>query len=369
MNLFIASDHWLLQITWQEWLIAAGILLLFLSLRKWIVNYLFIFILRIAHKTPTELVSNVLLSFEKPLRLFLVFLGAFAALRYLPLPEQIDGILLQIFRTLIVIHIAWGLYNLSAASSKVFSKVGEKIDVQVDDILLPFLSKIIRFAVIVMALSIIADEWGYNVSGFVAGLGLGGLAFALAAQDSLSNFFGGVIIITEKPFTLGDWIKTPSVEGFVEDISFRSTAIRTFADTLVTVPNSTLAHEPIENLQKMERRQVTFNLGVMYSTPREKISRCVERFKDLLQNHEQVDQQLIIVRFTEFNESSLDIFLYFFTVPTAWDEHLQVKEEINLRLMEILEDEGVQIAFPSRSLYMEKSAVPFEIEEGDKRNE
>ncbi|SES34835.1 mechanosensitive ion channel family protein [Salisediminibacterium halotolerans] len=362
MNIFIASDHWLLQISWQEWLIAAGILLLFLTLRKLLVNYLFKFILRLAYKTPTELVTNILLSFEKPLRLFLIFLGAFAALRFLPLTEQIDGILLQIFRTIIVIHIAWGLFNLSAASSKVFSKIGEKMDVQFDDILLPFLSKIIRFAVIVMALSIVADEWGYNVSGFVAGLGLGGLAFALAAQDSISNFFGGVIIITEKPFTLGDWIKTPSVEGVVEDISFRSTSVRTFADTLVTVPNNTLAHEPIENLQKMEKRQITFNLGVKYSTPREKISRCVDRFNELLKNHEQIDQELIIVRFTEFNESSLGIFLYFFSAPTAWEEHLQIKEDINLRLMEIMDEEGVQMAFPSRSLYLEDTERPLATE-------
>ncbi|MCR6107245.1 mechanosensitive ion channel family protein [Salipaludibacillus agaradhaerens] len=357
MNELIAN------VTWEKAAIAACIFFVILLLRKVMTTYVFKLILSLSRKAPTDLMTNILLAFEKPIRLLFVFIGLYAALRYLPFPADYNQIFLQFIRTLIIVHLSWGLFNLSASSSQVFTKIGEKLNVEVDDILLPFLSKLVRFAIVAMTLSIIADEWGYNVSGFVAGLGLGGLAFALAAQDSIGNFFGGVVIITEKPFTLGDWVKTPSVEGVVEDITFRSTKIRTFADSVVVVPNSTLANEPIENWAKMRKRQISFNLGVMYSTPKEKLERCVERLESYLRSREDIDQEILIVKFNEFNDSSLDIMLYFFTVPTAWLDYMEIKQEVNLKVLDILNEEEVTIAFPSRSIYMEKQADEMEIEQ------
>lgn len=353
-------DYWITFITWEEAMIAIGVFFLFLVFRKIFTTYIFKIILHFSRKAPTELVTNVLLAFEKPLRSFFVVIGFYAVFLYLPFSGRFDVIALEIFRSLVIIHIGWGLYYLSASSSVIFSKVGKRFDIEFDQIVVPFLSKIIRFALVAMILSIIASEWGFDVSGFVAGLGLGGLAFALAAKDSISNFFGGVVIITEKPFTLGDWVKTPSVEGVVEDITFRSTKIRTFADSLVVVPNSTLVIEPIENWTKMGKRQISFNLGVLYSTPRDKIQTCVERIDDMLRQREDIHQELIIVRFSEFNDSSLDIFLYFFTNSTMWLEYMEIKQDVNLEIMNILEEEGVFIAFPTRSIHMQKSTKDVE---------
>ena len=201
--------------------------------------------------------------------------------------------------------------------------------------------------------SIIAQEWGYDVNGFVAGLGIGGLAFALAAQDSLSNFFGGIVIILDKPFSIGDWILTPNVEGTVEDINFRSTKVRTFAHALVTVPNATLAKNPITNWSKMGRRRITFNLGVTYTTPKEKLAKCVAGIETMLRTHEEIHPETIFVTFDSFNSSSLHIFIYCFTNTTAWGEFLKVKENVNFKILEILEQEGVSVAFPSRSVYFQ----------------
>lgn len=345
-------DHWITFITWEEALIAVGIFFLFLVFRKIFTTYVFKLILYLSRKAQTRLVTNILLAFEKPLRSFFVVIGLYVVFLYLPLPDKFDVTALKLFRTLVIVHIGWGLYYLSASSSVIFTKVGERLDIQFDQIVVPFLSKLIRFALVAMILSIIASEWNYNVSGFVAGLGLGGLAFALAAKDSISNFFGGVIIITEKPFSMGDWVKTPSVEGFVEGISFRSTQIRTFSDSIVVVPNSTLANEPIENWSKMGKRRITFSLGVVYSTSRDKIQTCVERIDDLLRQRDDINQELIIVCFSEFNDSSLDIFLYFFTNSTMWVEYLEIKQDVNLQIMNILEEEGVSIAYPTRSIHM-----------------
>jgi MscS family membrane protein len=351
--------------TWQQLGIAAGIFFLFLIFRKIFTKYIFRFILFLSKKTSVEILSNILLAFEKPMRSFFVFIGLFVAVVYFPFDESFHSFFDKVFRTLIIFHIAWGLFNLSASTSSIFTQVGKKMKIEFDDILLPFVSKLLRFAIVVMALSIIASEWEYNVSGFVAGLGLGGLAFALAAQESIKNFFGGVIIIVEKPFTLGDWIKAPSVEGFVEDISFRSTKIRTFADSVIVVPNSTLSNEPIENWTKMRKRLITFDIGILYSTPVAKVRNCVDRIDTYLHEHAEVDNELIIVRFNTFNESSLDIFIYFFTIPTGWVAHMKVKEDINMKVMEILEEEGVSLAFPTRTLDMNSKEKYENVEQAD----
>ncbi len=339
---------------WIDLSIAFGIFLIFLVFRKLFTTYIFKFVLSLTKRTPTEVFTNVLLSFEKPLRLFWVILGTYLALLYLPFNITTTQFVQHIYRSFIIVLLGWGLYNYMSAQSAFFFRFARKVELDEDSMLVPFLSKVLRFSVIALTIVVIAGEWGYSISGFVAGLGLGGLAFALAAQDTIGNFFGGIIIITEKPFSKGDWIKTPSVEGVVEDITFRSTQIRTFEDSIVTVPNSTLSNEPITNWSKMSKRRIMFNIGVTYSTPKEKIEGCARKIEALLREHEEINQELIMVRFSDFNSSSLDIFVYFFTNTTAWTEWYRIKEDINFKIIDILKNEGVDIAFPSRSLYMEK---------------
>ncbi|QKS71589.1 mechanosensitive ion channel family protein [Paenalkalicoccus suaedae] len=341
------------QFSWQELLIAVGIFFLFLVFRKLFTTYVFKMIVSLSRKIPTDLITNILLAFERPMRSFMVFIGLFIAFVYFPLPDTYQAIFTQIFRSIIIVHVAWGLFNLASSSSSILTSVGKRFDVAEDDILMPFVSKLIRFAIVAMGLSIVLSEWGFEVGGFVAGLGLGGLAFALAAQESLGNFFGGVVIITEKPFAVGDWISTPSVEGIVEDINFRSTLVRTFSDSLITVPNSTLSNEPIENWSQMGKRRVSFNLGVEYGTPVARLRSLMTKLDTYLRNHEDVDQELIMVKFSEFQDSSLEILVYYFTKPTGWVDHLNIKESINIAIIHMLEEEDVKIAFPTSTLHVE----------------
>jgi len=354
---------------WMEPATAAAIFLLFLLIRKIFVKYAFRVILSFARKIKTNLDEKLVLNFERPLRAFFILLGLYFALISLPLTAYQYMLVLKFFRAALIALVAWGLYNMTGPF--IFDELGRKLNFELDRILVPFLTKVLRFIIIVLAISIVAQEWGYNVSGFVAGLGLGGLAVALAAKDALGNIFGGIVIITEKPFSIGDWILTPSVEGTVEDITFRSTKVRTFADAVVTVPNATLANEPITNWSRMGKRRITFYLGVTYSTPVEKLRRCVEQIREMLYNHPGVHRETIFVSFDRFNDSSLDIYLYFFTVTTNRGEYLQVKEDVNFRIMEILEKEGVSVAFPSRSIYMETPVnfKPFPNEEPIDQND
>ncbi|WP_221567397.1 mechanosensitive ion channel family protein [Alkalihalobacillus sp. TS-13] len=340
---------------WIDVGIALMIFIAFVIFRKLFTKYIFRLISRLTDKTSTKVLHKILLAFEKPLNAFFIFLGLYLAYTSLEMRTEDVHLPLRLFRTSVIILVTWGLINLSSSSSILFRSIHRRLDLQMDQILIPFFSRVLKAVIGAIAISVLAQEWGYNVNGFVAGLGIGGLAFAFAAKEALSNLFGGVVIIMERPFSIGDWIQTPSVEGIVEDIGFRSTQVRTFADAHVTVPNANIANEPITNWTRMRKRRISFNLGVEYTTPKEKLEKVVERIRTMLKEHKEVHPELIIVNFDNYNSSSLDIMIYFFTKTTAWINFLDVKQDINLRIMEILDKEGVSIAFPSRSIYMENT--------------
>jgi len=332
---------------------AAVILMVFLVLKNTLTGFLVRIFTRLSGKTKTGFDDHIVISFEKPLRWFWVLLGIYLAFAYLDLSPGYNLLLLKIFRSGLIILAAFGFYNLTGSYDLLQNDLEKIFGLEIDKILMPFLSKVFKVIIAALALTIVAQEWDYDVNSFIAGLGLGGLAFALAAKDTVSNIFGGIVIITDKPFSIGDWVQTPSVEGTIEDINFRSTKIRTFAQAVVTVPNATLANEPVTNWTRMGIRRITFKLGVTYSTPREKLQKCVENIRSMLESHPEIHKDFILVRFDSFNESSLDIFLYFFTNTTNWAVYLKIKEDINFRIMEILEAEGVSVAFPSTSIYLE----------------
>lgn len=337
-------------------LMSIAIFALFYFLGYLFDTFFYPIILKVTNKTKTSFDTKLAVAFRKPIRSFFVVWGLYMSLNRHIDPYSVEqAISLRILRSLIIILITSGFYNLTSTTSALFQKISEKLDLEIDQILIPVLSKTVRFIIVAISATIIAQEWGYDVNGFVAGLGIGGLAFALAAKDALANIFGGVVIIIDKPFSIGDWILTPSVEGTVEDINFRSTKVRTFAHALVTVPNSTLANNPITNWSKMGKRRISFNLGVTYTTPRAKLKQCVRRIELMLKSHNEIHPDTIFVRFDSFNDSSLDIFIFCFTNTTVWGEFLRVKEDVNFKIMEILEEEGVSVALPSRSIYFENN--------------
>lgn len=339
--------------TWLDVGISIGIFLLFLIFRKLFTKYIFNLLLKLSRKAPSDFFTHIFLAFQKPVQWLFIIIGIYVAVGYFPYIDQDNRLFNDLIRSSIIFLIAWGFFNLSSSSSLLFQKINEKSNLQIDAILIPFLSKAIRVIIVAIGISIIAQEFDYDINGFIAGLGLGGLAFALAAQDAIKNLFGGVIIITEKPFSIGDWIMTPSVEGTVEDITFRSTMVRTFAQALVTVPNSTLANETITNWSKMGKRQISFNLRVTHDTSKEKLESVVEQIKSLLKNNPEVHQETIFVTFDQYQDNGLGIFLYFFTKTTEWGEYLRIREEINFKILDILDNEGVSLGLPTRRVYME----------------
>jgi MscS family membrane protein len=331
------------------YMISIAIFLFFLAFSGMLVKLIFWLLKKTGLHTDDE--ANLFNAFETPLRILLVFLGVYLALRYSQLPARYDAIMIRFLRSLLVLSLAWGLCRLAGSQRFLSGEMIQKLNIS--SILIPFLSKVSRFIIIALAIVLIAHEWGYDVNGFIAGLGLGGLAFALAAKDALANVFGGIIIVMEKPFVINDWVQTPSVEGIVEEISFRSTRFRTFEQALVTVPNSTLANEPITNCSRMDKRKLSFYISLSYNSSREQMEKVVSRIDQLLHDHDGIDPDDILVRFEKFSESSLDILVNCFTKTTAFSRYVAVREELNLKIMQIVEEEGVSMAFPTRSLFME----------------
>lgn len=362
--------------SWQQWVsytaltnigITLGIIFIFLIFRKIFSKYVFKVLLWLVKKAPSSFFSQVMLAFEKPMQWVFIVLGIYVSADYSHYLNEDNLLFLRFMRSSLIFLLGWGLYNLASSSSLFFTKMNTKYSMEIDEILIPFISKSIRVIIVAISFTIIAQEFGYNISGFVAGLGIGGLAISLAAKDALGNLVGGVVIITEKPFSIGDWIMTPSVEGTIEDISFRSTKVRTFAQALVTVPNATLANENITNWSKMGKRQISFNLRVAHDTPKDKLENVVKRINYLLKNHEGIHPETILVNFDKYQENGFDIFLYFFTNTTNWEEFLKIKEEVNFEILDILDNESVSLALQSRKLYLGpemENQVKFVTEEG-----
>jgi MscS family membrane protein len=320
----------------------------FYLLKKIFTKYIFNVILRVCKKANIGLYSRIAVAFKKPVEVLFLILGIYAALTYLAIEPSRDALLLGLLRSAVIILAASGLYDLVDEKLLLSDEFQEKLNL--DAILVHFFSKIVRFIIIALAICIVAQEWDYDISSLIAGLGLGGLAFALAAKDTLANFFGGMVIIMDKPFSLGDWITTPSVEGAVENISFRSTRIRTAAQALVTVPNSTLANEPVTNLSQIGKRKVNFTLKIAGSTSPDQLQNCITKIRTILEEHPGIHNEATVY-FDKVSEVSLDILIDYYTVSTVLAEHQQVKEEINFKIMKVLEKEGVQVAFPGNKYF------------------
>ncbi|NPA58637.1 MAG: mechanosensitive ion channel family protein, partial [Aquificae bacterium] len=162
-------------------------------------------------------------------------------------------------------------------------------------------------------------------------------------------------ILADKSLKIGEWVKVGSVEGIVEDLGMRTTKIRTFEKALVTVPNQYVANNPIENFSRRDVRRIQMTIGLVYDTPGETVKKIVEEIREMLLNHPGISKKhSLLVFFDKFNDSSLDIFIYTYTNTANWEEYMAIKEDVNLKIMEIVEKNGSSFAFPSRSIYLEK---------------
>lgn len=341
------------QVNWIDTLIALSIMAFFIFFSKVLTKYLFVLFSKKLIASEKMVVWKQ--AFEKPIRLILVVLGVYLGIRYiLPQEGEMNAAIDQLFRTSVIILIGWGMFVISSQTSVLLEQISYRTRLDESSMLIPFLSKTLRVVVIILTVTLVASEWNFSVNGVVAGMGLGSLAIALAAKDSLGNIFGGIVIIVEKPFLKGDWILTPQGEGIVEDITFRSTKIRTFGDAIVIIPNASVADNPITNWSEMGKRRVNFTLNVAMNSRPDQLLVAIKRIEELVTAKEEVDPNSIHVKFTEFDKGSFNILINYYTKSTVYSEYLETRQAINFAVMNVLDEEGIQLAYPTSQIIVDE---------------
>jgi len=308
----------------------------------------------IAKRTTNRLDDKMVDSLEAPVRLVPIVIGVFFASEYLAFEDIYADIADNVVKTLIAVCIFWGAYRLTIPMSFLLRRLERVFTHE----LVEWLVKAIHVAVIVVGAATILQIWGIQVGPIIAGAGLFGVAVALGAQDLFKNLIAGILILGEKRFRTGDWIRVEgTVEGTVESIGFRSTVVRRFDKAPVLVPNARLADTAVINFSGMTHRRIYWTIGVEYRTTIEQLRRIrdeIERYVVDSSDFADPEDVSTFVRIDRFSDSSIDIMLYCFTRTTDWGEWLKIKEGLALRIKEIVEGAGTGFAFPSQSLYVEQ---------------
>lgn len=232
---------------------------------------------------------------------------------------------------------------------------GEEVDRTTTDAI----AKLLRISVVITAFLVMLQTLGYSISGVLAFGGIGGIAIGFAAKDLLANFFGGLMIYLDRPFDVGDWVRSPDreIEGTIENIGWRLTRIRTFDKRPLYVPNSIFANIAVENPSRMTNRRIKETIGIRYDDV-SKMETIINDVKKMLQAHEDIDtRQTLIVNFNEFTSSSLDFFIYTFTKTTNWIRFHEVKQDVLLKVIRIVESHGAECAFPTSTIHIPNGIV------------
>ncbi len=332
---------------------ALGIFILFLLFRKLFTRFVFRRLQNYAEKTHTRLDDNLITCLGGPIRFIPVVLGLFFATEYLQLGDAFQTIADKVVQSLIVFTIFWGFY----ASVEPLSFIFSKLEAIFSRPLVQWLVKTVKGAFIFLGAATILEMWGIKVGPILAGLGLFGVAVALGAQDLFKNLIAGVLVLAEKRFEPGDWIKVDGVvEGTVENIGFRSTVIRRFDMAPVYVPNAKLSDDAVTNFSAMTYRRIYWTIGVVYATTVPQLREIrdgIERYVTENDAFVPADTASTFVRIDAFGDSAINIMLYCFTRTTNWGQWLEIKENLAYEIKAIVEGAGSSFAFPSRSLYVE----------------
>jgi len=252
----------------------------------------------------------------------------------------------------------WAAYRLVDIVSVYLLRRALSTESKLDDALVPLIPRTLKIFVTVIGFVFIADNINIDISSLLAGLGLGGLAFALAAKDMVQNLFGSVTVLMDRTFTVGDWIIVDKVEGSVERIGFRSTRIRTFYNSLVTVPNSKFITANVDNMGERRYRRLSCKLSLTYDTPPDRIEAFCEGIRELVRQHPYMRKDYYQVYLNEFAASSLDVLLYVFWETPEWNTELRERHRFLLDILRLAKRLGVEFAFPTQTLYMRSEDMP-----------
>lgn len=319
--------------------------------RRWLMNHAFPKLQARRRKGPA--VPILLRGFAAPLGRLALLTGLYLALVTLPWRvAAIPAFFLKIYRIGVIACLCLGFYSASDLTALLLKSFSPEI--RGSATLQSVLVKIYKLMVLILGGLMIAQESGLPVSGLLTSAGLVGLTISLAAQDSASNLFSGMVILLERPFHIGDWIIVEDVEGKVEDINFRSTKIRALDNSLYILTNSKVCSSVINNCAERQKRLYRFTLGVTYDTTRPQLEKLMADLTDMLKGCPDLYEDSVIVRLTGFGASSIDLLVSAYARTAEVEEFLRIQNSLNLSLMDVMKKNGVDFAFPSTSVYIEK---------------
>ena len=303
--------------------------------------------------TPPSWDEKIVLQSLRPLAflVFTLFLLAFYA--DLQLPVRMNAAIKFVLDLMVAASVLWFSFKIVDFICDHLLRITARTDTKLDDQLVPMLRKSLKVFAFTIGALVLVQTFGYSVSSILAGLGIGGVAVALAAKDTLANLFGSVTIFADKPFQIGDWIVMGNVEGTVEEVGFRSTRVRTFYNSVVSIPNSKLANTDVDNMGMRRYRRIKEVIGLTYSTTAEQMQAFVEGIRAAIQANRYMRQDFHAIHFNGFGDSSLNVMVYCFLDVQNWTDELREKHNFFLEILRLADELGVEFAFPTQTIHVD----------------
>lgn len=357
---FLGNELW-------RWVALLGVLLVSFVIGKTLSFLIQQQATRLRDRRPLRIVQMLLASTAGPANMLILAGGLYLASTIMKLEIRIADesrslrpFWLNVCATIAAIAFAWFVYRLVDILEHFLGRWAATTESRLDDQLVPLVRKTLRvFVVVVAALFIAQNIFHLQIGPLLAGVGLGGLAFALAARDMLANLFGSITIFADKPFRIGDRIKIRDYDGMIEEVGFRSTRLRTLTGHLVTLPNAVVAGEPIENIGRRSSIRRVLDITVTYDTAPQKLQRGVEIVREMLEGrkvHFPGDRPPRVY-FSDFKADSLNIVVYYWFSPPDWWQYLQFNHDFNMELLTRFNRAGIEFAFPTQTIYVKGEAA------------
>lgn len=334
--------------TVTQWLVTLAIVVAAVLVGKTLYWFFSKIVRRLTAKTETKFDDIVIDMIEEPIVAAVTVFGIWLGLGRLTLPEKLSDFIGNAMQGAIVLAVAWLLVRLVDSLFREFlAPLAEKSETDLDDQLLPILRRGTKMTIWALGIVVALNNAGYDVTAVIAGLGIGGLALAMAAQDTVSNVFGGFTIFTDRPFTLGDRVRIGGFDGSIQEIGLRSTRLQTLAGTLVTIPNSKFADSPVENVSAEPSRKVANTLGLTYDTTPEKMEEAIATLHSIAAANANLEEK-VIVGFSGFGDFSMNLLFIYYIKKDA--DIVATQTEVNMAVLRKFNEKGLEFAFPTQTI-------------------
>ena len=326
-------------------------IIIFSKIISSLIAYIIIKMFNLKEKDKSKIKKN---AFYKPIKTIILLIGIYVSTLLFNIPENIKLIIYKVFKICVILVTSKGFLNLFNTDSYTFKKIEKTLNFKGNDALVKFVSRALKILVYIVAGFIIVSEFGYNLGGLVTGVGISSVVIALAAQDLAKSLFGGLCIILDKPFSIGDYIVVNNYEGVVEDVTFRTTRIRNLENELIIIPNSEITADYISNWSKRNSRKYEMNLVLELGTSIEKIVDFKNAVLLVLQNENHVLKENIRIYFDTISDNGFDVKINCYTDILPYNDFLNYKEELNLKILNLLQIKNIELAYDSKTIYLKK---------------